>query len=1782
MRAWLTRGRWTTSCAKKSRSISRRAAGSLVEEGVDPRDALFEARRMFGNVTAIRQETQDMWSFRWIDTLAQDVRFGTRLLVRTPLFTTVAVLSLALGIGAAVAVFNVADAVLFRPLAVHEPQSLRAFQVELRMGGAVKSTVGVSERDFPAIQSGSDFADFIGFRVADDVYLDALGGGSSRFTRVEFGSVNYFDVLGLSPVTGRLPSSADQRSSLTPVVISERLWRSVFDADPAIVGKTIALNGHPSIVTGVVRRFTGLVADRPADIFAPLESVSSIDPTLTNFVVMLVARLRPGVSVQVAEQKLASLYRVSMPGPAKTAQIRATMPSASRGVSGARAALERPLWLGLVLVAVLVFVACANTGGLMLSRFVSRQTEFGVRVAIGADRWRLVRQLAVEALLVSGAAATVGLLLGWLAAPMLMHVMPETGSQVAFELRFDSRLVLFTVMLATTCAAGAAAASLVRVWRSDPLVILQGESRSVLIGSRRITRILVAAQVACSLLLVVGAVSMARSLVNLRRVDIGFDAARTFVVDVNATGLAGPSTMAAYHRLLHERLATLPGVERATMAQMGVFARGSTAGSVDVPGFAPSSDEDRITRVFFVGPDYFKTLGMPILAGRALEPQDGAGRTRVTVVNEQFAKFYFGSVATALERTINRDVRIVGVVANAHYNTLREEPARAMFVSYRAGSAIVDGPHPARLRRSGGSDASGKRGRHGPRSAAAAEDFDRRRADDAVARAGKILRVNRVGVVRSCASSGLRGPLCRGRIRGVAAPGGAGRAARPRRLVTRRSVAGPARPIDDHVAGHRGRAARRVLRDAGRGDPAVRRPPVRPSDHGSLRDHSRCRRTARGRVAGATRPLHRPRRSASEQLMALQFLRRAVAFLLRPRREDDLREEIAGHIELRRRSLIDEGMDPREAAYEARRMFGNVTVIREETRDMWSFRWFDTLGQDLRYGVRLLRRSPMFTAAAIGSLALGIGAAAAVFSLADVLLLRRLPVRAPHDLVLFRWSSGPESVFKSLNGNGSQTETEWSSTSFSRVAYDTLRKELVRDVDVFAFADLYRVNLAIDGRPEMTYGQAVSGNYFDVLGVTPAAGRLLGHADGRTGAPPAAVVGYDMWIRCYGGSHDAIGKLLVLNGVTFTIAGVMPRGFNGTLQVGQPYDVVVPLSSYDQVMRGDNANDPNHWWVLMMGRLKAGATPERLQPSADAILKQTVAAANADLKPSALPRMKVEPGGRGQTETRQGLREPIRIMASVVSIVLLVACANVANLLLARGKARARELAVRAAIGAPRRRIVRQLLTEGLLLGLIACAIGLVIARWITGALVPALAVNAEVLAVSFHLDARIFAFACGLAVACSVAFGLMPAIRSSEARITTGLQEHSRGAVATRRRFSAAATLVVLQVALSMLLMSLAGLLAWSAWRLQRVDPGFDASNLLTFSVDTSLNGYEPERSRAFFADALERFRALPGVTAASLSGHRLIANSSTISVARLPGIAAPAPGSAEAQQFTRRNLAWRLSTDDRFLQTMKIPVLRGRGLTPADSADAPPVAVINVSLAKQLFGTDEAVGRRFVTGLRPGNPEIEVVGVSADARYTSIRRDPPPTFYVPYQQGPINRVTFEVRTNTEPTAVVPQVRDTLRQLDLTLPIFDIRTQQEQILLSLEQERLFAQLAILLGSVTLALSGIGLYGLLAYAVTRRTPEIGVRMALGAERREVRWMMLRQSLTLIAIGLLVGIPSAAASSRLVESLLFNLHPRDPFVLSAASVVMLAVGLIAAYVPARRASRIDPLVALRAE
>jgi predicted permease len=912
------------------------------------------------------------------------------------------------------------------------------------------------------------------------------------------------------------------------------------------------------------------------------------------------------------------------------------------------------------------------------------------------------------------------------------------------------------------------------------------------------------------------------------------------------------------------------------------------------------------------------------------------------------------------------------------------------------------------------------------------------------------------------------------------------------------------------------------------------------------------------------------------------MFRRLLLSLRRSRLDDELRDEVGLHIELRRQALIDAGVDPQEASAQAQRMFGNATVIREETREMWGFPSIDTLIQDVRYGVRLLGRSPTVTVASIVSLAIGIGFSAGVFSLADVILLQYLPVRAPNELLVFQWRSGPRYPFSSMSGTSWGDDTTQRGTSFSLETFRQARLQTTDVVDVFGFAGMDRVSMGVDGIAELGEATAVSGNYFSVLGLMPAAGRLLVDSDDRTEAPPAAVIGELLWKRRFNASPETIGRVLFVNAMPFTIVGVAPASFRGTGQVDNFPDLYVPLAYKRQLFpdRGNPA-DPNNWWVLIMGRLKAGSDPELARARIDATLKQTVRAARPDTPDQDLPGVEALPGGRGQAQVRDRMREPLTMMSIVVAIVLLVACANVANLLLARGRARGRELSVRLALGAPRRRIVRQLLTEGMILAACGSALGLVAASWIAGALLPAVQSGPDALTITVGLNFRLVAFVAALASACVLLFALVPALRSTDTSLVQGLHEAGRGS-ATHHRRGLSATLVISQITLSMALVVTALLLVRSVRQLQQVDLGFDANRVLTFKLDPGLSGYKGEGVVDVYSRILERLRVAPGVQQASLSNQTLVSNSANVIVAARTDEPVVDAASADRHAFTATHMAWRLSVDAHFFETMGIRIDRGRDVNDRDTPTSQPIAVVNRALARQLFTTDDVVGRRFRTESRSGPPSYEIVGVCADAVYSSLREAKTPTMYVAYRQHGAGPMTFEVRTAGDPGAFVPTAREIVRSVDPNLSMFRVRTQEQQIALSLSRERLFATLATWLGAVALTLSAIGLYALLAYMVMLRTGEIGIRMALGADRGAVRWMIVRQSLLVALCGVVFGVAASAAGTNLLRALLFNVEPGDSATLALSAGIIFVVTAIAGYIPAQRASRVDPLLALRAE
>ena len=651
----------------------------LIEEGIDPAVAAAEARRLFGNDLLIRERTRELWSLRVVDDLGQDLRYGARVLRRAPASTAAAVLSLAVGISAATSAFSVADAALFRPLPVTAPHELRQLRTTLSLGAGRKVMGGVDAATFREMAAAGDV---VGMRTLEGVTLAAQGGAQGSL-RVEVVSSNYFEVLGIAAAAGHLPRAADSPQHGS-IVISEQLWRTALGSDPDVRGRSLTLNGSPLVVTGVARNFRGVVADRPADAFVPLDSAPLVDAPGEPPPLRVLVRLPPDVQVPVAEERLRAVYAGAASSLARGSELKIELLPAAGGIADARELLDQPLRIALLFGLALLFVACANTGGLLLARFASRREEFAVRVAIGAGRGRLARQLVVEALLVGSLAALAGLAAASVFGPALLRAIPIGAAAPDFDLRLDWRVLTFTAgtgLLAVLIAAGISLWRALRVHEASTLEVSGG--RSIVRSGRRITRTLIAAQVALSLLLLAAAGAMTRSLMNLRLVDPGFDATRSFLVTVDAASRAAdPGALADYFRRLGERIAAAPQVAGASLVQFPLLTSASTTGTVDVAGFSPAHDDDRWVRVFFVGAGFFETTGMRLLAGRDIQPLDRRGAERVAVVNETLARFYFGRPELALGRTINRDVRVVGIVADARYNTLRDAPVRAMFVPF--------------------------------------------------------------------------------------------------------------------------------------------------------------------------------------------------------------------------------------------------------------------------------------------------------------------------------------------------------------------------------------------------------------------------------------------------------------------------------------------------------------------------------------------------------------------------------------------------------------------------------------------------------------------------------------------------------------------------------------------------------------------------------------------------------------------------------------------------------------------------------------------------------------------------------------------------------------------------------------------------------------------------------------------------------------------------------------------------------------------------------------------
>jgi len=907
-------------------------------------------------------------------------------------------------------------------------------------------------------------------------------------------------------------------------------------------------------------------------------------------------------------------------------------------------------------------------------------------------------------------------------------------------------------------------------------------------------------------------------------------------------------------------------------------------------------------------------------------------------------------------------------------------------------------------------------------------------------------------------------------------------------------------------------------------------------------------------------------------------LRNKLRYLLRGTTIDrDLAQELEFHRDMLTEDQQRLGYSRGTAVLNARRKMGNTTLMAEHARDAWIIGWLDTLVRDVRYALRSFARHPAFTLVALLTLSLGIGANTAIFRLVDTVMLRALPVQHPEELLEIRGSFS-YFRFEQLRDR-------------NEVFSGTIGARAVPDVDVSVGAQsLGRVSADL-----------VSGNYFSVLGVRPVLGRPIAPDDDRAaGSGPVAVISYGLWQRAFARSPDVLGRTIRFRGgnfgggtsgfepeapglrrpdaATLTIVGVAPPDFFGET-VGKLIDVWVPITMQPVLWPG------REWltrrtasWVNIMGRLRPGITEIRARESLSRVYRQIRAdeigpkITEQQRRNLANARLTVESGEKGFSQLRRQFSQPLLILMSVVTLVLFIACLNVANLLLARATARRQEISMRLSLGASRGRLVRQLLTESLLLAGTGGAIGVLLATAGAQVLLKMVSGDTNQIVLKLSPDWRIVGFTAGLSILSGVLFGLIPALRGTRKDLQYALKDAAR--MAGGRRGGAAKTLVAVQIAVSLVLLVGCGLFLRTLFNLQAESVGYDRAGLVLVRVDPVAAGYKGDEIGRAAVELRHRLAALPGVRSATFSENGLFSGTESGTPIVVEGFK-PAGDDDRIARFDQAGPG--------YFTDVGIPVVLGRDFDERDAAGAPRVAIVNDTMARFYFPNQNPVGRHFqVTG--PSDVTLEIIGVARDAQDHDLRDAPLRRFYVSYMQ-PIDGITtanFEIRTSGAPGALFGPVRSEIARFDPKLQILSLKTAQALVDESIVTERLIAKLSAFFGALAVLLAAIGLYGVMSYTVARRTSEIGMRMALGASQASVASMILREILVLVALGSLIGAIAALGLARFVESLMFGLNPHDPLTLVASAAVLLMVGLISGYLPARRAARIDPIVALRTE
>ena len=917
--------------------------------------------------------------------------------------------------------------------------------------------------------------------------------------------------------------------------------------------------------------------------------------------------------------------------------------------------------------------------------------------------------------------------------------------------------------------------------------------------------------------------------------------------------------------------------------------------------------------------------------------------------------------------------------------------------------------------------------------------------------------------------------------------------------------------------------------------------------------------------------------------MKLVSLIRSVASAIfhRSQTEREVEEELRAHVQNRADDFERSGLTRAEAERRARIEFGNHEKFKEECREAAGAHFLYTLFQDLHFGLRMLRKSPGFTAVAILTLALGIGANTAVFSLINAVMLRTLPIQDPQSLLLLRWDAlrHPDTVASYFwggcphvsNDPGKRTP---SACSFSYPMFEQIRSRQDIFSGVAAFAGSHETHVSMGGQVSMAEVQLVSGTFFSTLGTSASVGRLLGLTDDSPEAPHAVTLSYAYWQNRFRGDPSVVGKSILLENTFFTVTGVAAPKFSG-LDPGLSEDIWAPISSQDVLApHFPKRTAEKSLWVQIIARRRPEVPMTQAESAANVIFVPGVTSGpGAIFKAADSPSVQLLNAARGLVTLRREFSEPLFLLMAAVGIILLIACANVAGLSISRAMARQQEMAIRFSLGATRARIARQLLTESFLLAGLAAVLGVILAYWSSSALAAFLSANwYQPLAIDTHPDGIVLGFTVAVGLLTTLLFGLAPSLHCVRFALAPAMKGNTKfflgaGGLAGRS-FSLGSALVVVQVGLSVVVLSGAGLLVRTLVNLKTQNYGFDTRNVLLVRMDPALTGYKGDRLSLLYREMQDRLSALPGVTSASYSMFPLLSGGS-MDTEYTPRNAPDAKFSSEV-----------LPVGPHFFETMRIPVLAGRTFVALDfeTQAKPRLVVVNESLASRLFGKNNPLGGEFIEHGTDGS--YVIIGVVGDAKYDGVRGRIQPTAYVPHTGG--FGAEFELRTAGDPEALAASVRSVAKQVNANILISGVKTQIGQINQTLYQERLFAGLSSFFGALALLLACIGIYGLLSYEVTRRTREIGIRVALGAQKHEIRRIVAGRGLLLALAGAIIGVAGAAGLTRYLQTLLYGVKPIDPWIFTGAIVLLGLLALLACLNPARRATRVDPMVALRYE